>query len=129
MNTHDPIRDARSFMELKGVHPDLGRVFRTAANRLATKFTISDGLRTVAEQAEMFRRKASKCDGVKKISKHQTGHALDVVLWVNDKPTWSLPLYRAFAKEIKAIAAELGVKIVWGGDWKVFVDGPHFEVR
>jgi peptidoglycan L-alanyl-D-glutamate endopeptidase CwlK len=29
---------------------------------------------------------------------------------------------------MKTAAAELGVAIVWGGDWKSFKDGPHFEL-
>lgn len=29
---------------------------------------------------------------------------------------------------MKAAAKELGVLIVWGGDWTSFRDGPHFEL-
>jgi peptidoglycan L-alanyl-D-glutamate endopeptidase CwlK len=29
---------------------------------------------------------------------------------------------------MKAAAAEEGVALVWGGDWKTFRDGPHFEL-
>jgi peptidoglycan L-alanyl-D-glutamate endopeptidase CwlK len=29
---------------------------------------------------------------------------------------------------MKAAAAEEGVALVWGGDWKRFPDGPHFEL-
>jgi peptidoglycan L-alanyl-D-glutamate endopeptidase CwlK len=29
---------------------------------------------------------------------------------------------------MKAAAKELGVSIVWGGDWRTFKDGPHFEL-
>jgi len=25
-------------------------------------------------------------------------------------------------------AADLGVQIIWGGDWLTFRDGPHFEL-
>jgi peptidoglycan L-alanyl-D-glutamate endopeptidase CwlK len=29
---------------------------------------------------------------------------------------------------MKVAARELSVAIVWGGDWKTFPDGPHFEL-
>jgi peptidoglycan LD-endopeptidase CwlK len=29
---------------------------------------------------------------------------------------------------MKQAAEELDVAIVWGGDWKSFPDGPHFEL-
>jgi hypothetical protein len=29
---------------------------------------------------------------------------------------------------VKAAAEELGVALDWGGDWKKFKDGPHFEL-
>jgi peptidoglycan L-alanyl-D-glutamate endopeptidase CwlK len=29
---------------------------------------------------------------------------------------------------MKAAAKEHGVAIVWGGDWRTFKDGPHFEL-
>lgn len=29
---------------------------------------------------------------------------------------------------MKAAAAELGIKIGWGGDWKTTKDRPHFEL-
>ena len=30
---------------------------------------------------------------------------------------------------MKQAAKELGVNIVWGGDWKSFKDGPHFQIE
>jgi len=29
---------------------------------------------------------------------------------------------------MKQAAAELGVKLIWGGDWKTSKDYPHFEI-
>ena len=40
--------------------------------------------------------------------------------------TW--PLYEQLGAAMKAAAKELGVPIVWGGDWPTFRDGPHFEL-
>ena len=33
-----------------------------------------------------------------------------------------------FGDAMKAAAKELDIKIVWGGDWKKFPDGPHFQL-
>jgi peptidoglycan L-alanyl-D-glutamate endopeptidase CwlK len=30
---------------------------------------------------------------------------------------------------MKQAATDLNVPIVWGGDWKSFRDGPHFELN
>lgn len=40
--------------------------------------------------------------------------------------TW--PLYRQQADAVKLVAYSLAVPIIWGGDWKTFPDGPHFEL-
>jgi peptidoglycan L-alanyl-D-glutamate endopeptidase CwlK len=32
------------------------------------------------------------------------------------------------AANVKAAAKKLGIRITWGGDWKSFKDGPHFEL-
>ena len=33
------------------------------------------------------------------------------------------------AKAMKAAANELGITITWGGDWKSFVDTPHYQIE
>jgi hypothetical protein len=35
---------------------------------------------------------------------------------------------RAAAEVFKNAADELNIPIVWGGDWKSFKDGPHYEL-
>jgi len=41
---------------------------------------------------------------------------------------WDWPLYHKISKAMKEAAKELNGAIVWGGDWKSFPDGPHFEL-
>ncbi len=60
--------------------------------------------------------------------RHITGHAVDLGAWVDDEVRWDWPLYHQIAKAMKTAAAELGVAIVWGGDWSRFKDGPHYEL-
>ena len=114
--------DARSERNLIGVHPDLVRVVRAAAKM--SKFIVTEGLRTKARQAQLVKAGASKTMN----SRHLTGHAIDVAALVNGEVRWDWPLYAAIAKEMKQAAADLKVPIIWGGDWRTFKDGPHFEL-
>lgn len=114
--------DDRSERNLTGVHPDLTKVVRRAAKKAS--FIVTEGLRTVARQKQLVAAGASQTMN----SRHITGHAIDVAAIVGGKVRWDWPLYSAIAKEIKQAAADLGVAIVWGGDWRSFKDGPHFEL-
>lgn len=114
--------DARSERNLIGVHPDLVKVIRRAAK--AGGFVVTEGLRTKARQAQLVKAGASRTMN----SRHITGHAIDVAALVNGEVRWDWPLYAAIAKIVKAAAKDLGVPIIWGGDWKSFRDGPHFEL-
>ena len=114
--------DARSERNLVGVHPDLVKVVRLAAKKGG--FIITEGLRTKARQAQLVKAGASRTMN----SRHITGHAVDVAAVVNGEVRWDWSLYPLIAKEMKAAAAELKVPIIWGGDWRSFKDGPHFEL-
>ena len=113
----------RSRRNLQGVHPDLVRVVERAIQLTEVDFTVTEGLRTAARQAELVAAGASRTMN----SRHLTGHAVDVAALVGGKVRWDWPLYQRIAQAFKAAAAELGVPIVWGGDWKMR-DGPHFEL-
>ena len=111
--------------KLKGVHPDLVKVIRRAIKITPVDFRVTEGLRTVARQRQLVAAGASKTMN----SRHITGHAIDVVALVDGKVRWDWPLYHKIAAAIKQAAKELGVAITWGGDWKTFKDGPHFELN
>jgi peptidoglycan L-alanyl-D-glutamate endopeptidase CwlK len=111
----------RSERNLQGVHKDLVRVVRLAGKR--ADFIVTEGLRTVARQKQLVAAGASQTMN----SRHLTGHAVDVAALVDGKVRWDWTLYARIADEMKAAAKELGVPIIWGGDWK-FRDGPHFEL-
>lgn len=115
---------ARSLRNLQGVHPDLVKVMMHAIERSPVDFTVIEGRRTIARQEQLVRLGASKTMN----SRHLTGHAVDIAPTVNGKIRFDWPLYHRIAPVIKASAAELNVLIVWGGDWKSFKDGPHFEL-
>ena len=61
-------------------------------------------------------------------SKHITGHAVDLAATVNGGVRWDWPLYSKLAAAMKKAASEQGTAITWGGDWRSFKDGPHFEI-
>jgi peptidoglycan L-alanyl-D-glutamate endopeptidase CwlK len=115
---------ARCGQRLAGVHPDLVRVVERAA-RDGTKFRVIEGLRTMDRQAELVR--AGRSQTMR--SRHLTGHAVDLAaLDEAGRVTWARPAYEALAAQVKAAAAAEGVSVEWGGDWRSFFDGPHFQL-
>jgi peptidoglycan L-alanyl-D-glutamate endopeptidase CwlK len=116
---------ARSRQRLKGVHPDLVRVVERAIEISTVDFTVLEGLRTPERQKTLMEAGASQTLN----SRHITGHAVDLGVWVEDEVRWDWPLYHKLAAAMKEAAKQLGVAIVWGGDWRTFKDGPHFELN
>ena len=128
----------RSKNNLKGVHPDLVKVVEKAIGLTTQDFTVIEGVRTTERQQELYAQGrtapgniVTNADGVKKKSNHQAkadgyGHAVDIVPYPVD---WdSISKFDNIAVAMKLAACELGVDIVWGGDWKNFKDYPHFEL-
>ena len=117
----------RSQQRLQGVHPKLQAVIRLAATMPIpgeVGFIVTEGLRTVKRQEQLVAAGASRTMN----SLHLTGHAVDVAATVGGEVRWDWPLYTELAKVIKAAAQQLGVRVVWGGDWPYFRDGPHFQI-
>ncbi len=113
-----------SYRKLEGVQLPLLRVVELAIKKTAVDFAVIEGLRTPKRQKELFAAGATKTLN----SRHLTGHAVDLAAYVGGKLSWDWPLYHQIAAAMKEAAKELGVKIVWGGDWETFPDGPHFEL-
>lgn len=118
------ILSERSLNRLAGVHPDLVRVVKRAADLTEIPFVVTEGLRTVERQKQLV---ASGASTTMK-SRHITGHAVDLAAMVGDEIRWDWPLYAKLAKAMKSAAAEMKVAIEWGGDWRTFKDGPHFQL-
>lgn len=114
----------RSLAALAGVHPDLVRVVKRAIEITPVDFVVTEGLRTFERQRALVAAGASRTTK----SRHLTGHAVDLAAWVAGEVRWDWPLYERIANAMKRAAGELGVLIVWGGDWPTFRDGPHFEL-
>ena len=142
---------ARCELRLAGVHPDLVRVVRRAAEG-GVAFRVEEGLRTVKRQQQLVASGASQTMA----SRHITGHAVDLLPLVDGQHTWDWQYYYPMADAIADAARKEGVPLIWGGAWarlvqdwpkgsakaaqdayvaqrraagrKPFLDGPHFEL-
>ena len=116
---------SRSLKSMQGIHPDLRLVLDKALQDSPLDFVVIEGLRTVERQKQLVASGASKTMN----SRHITGHAVDLLpIGLDGKPAFDWPLYNQLGPAVKKAAADLGIELDWGGDWKSFKDGPHFEL-
>ena len=113
-----------SLLRLQDVHPDLVKVVERAIQLSEIDFTVLEGRRTKERQAELLKAGATTTMN----SRHLTGHAVDLGAFVGGEVRWDWPLYHKIAAAVKQAAKEVGVPIEWGGDWKTFKDGPHYQL-
>ena len=114
----------RSLMRLKGVHPDLVKVVQQAIKLSTVDFTVLEGLRDVLRQKKLVAAGASQTLN----SRHLTGHAVDLGAWVDAQVDWSWPLYAQINAAMQDAAKIQNVPIIWGGGWRTFKDGGHWEL-
>lgn len=140
---HIPLPDFDPKGLLNGVKSGLAELVLEAAKSSSVKFVVIEGLRTKERQAQLVKSGASKTMN----SRHLVGEAVD--LWPLDSDGNKLPSDAAFPKgsaqaraadkalwdglrkistAMKAAAKDKNIKIEWGGDWKSFPDGPHFQL-
>lgn len=141
----------RSLDKLAGVKPEMASVVKRAIELTEVDFVVVQGNRTLDEQKRLYGqgRNAAQCAaaGVPKNyaqpsapkvtwtlnSNHIGGRAVDLAPYVNGAIEWDnsgkLGLYPKINDAMKRAAAELGVKIGWGGDWQKTPDRPHFELQ
>ncbi len=114
-----------SLERLEGVDERLKAVVIECAARCPYPFNVSEGLRTKEQQREYVRQGKSRTMN----SKHLTGKAVDLYpLTMNRKQVdWSR--FEELADLMFQVASDQGVEIVWGGNWKTFVDKCHFELK
>lgn len=133
MNTGNEKQNERGRKILLKVDERLQRLFTEVSLQNGHQFIITEGLRTKERQLQLFNTGASKLDGQtpSKMSEHQVGRAIDVAMWdsTTNSISWAWPPYYTFATYVKMIAARLSIPIEWGGDWKTFKDGPHFQLK
>jgi peptidoglycan L-alanyl-D-glutamate endopeptidase CwlK len=140
----------RSLRKLNGVHPDLFQVTKTALALSDVDFGITEGVRSLEKQKILYN--TGKSQTMK--SRHLTGHAVDVIAYINGYTYEPFNLYTKIAEAFREAAFEHDVDILWGAAWlkplnyydsaeaanldyvktrwdqnrKPFIDGPHFQL-
>jgi peptidoglycan L-alanyl-D-glutamate endopeptidase CwlK len=118
--------------KLKRLHPDMVKVVRRAQKLVKDKSfgaIITCTTRTLAEQKILVKKGASQTLNSRHIpGKDGYAKAIDFAVTLNGKAKWDWPLYAKLANLMKEAARLEKIPITWGGDWKSFKDGPHFEL-
>lgn len=115
----------RSEENLRGVHSDLVKVVHRALEITDIDFMVIEGKRNEARQRQLVASGKSQTMN----SRHLTGHAVDCAPLVNNQIPWNdWSYFKKVADAMMQAAKELGVDIEWGGNWKTFKDGPHFQL-
>jgi len=106
-----------SLERLEGVTPVLLQLIVEALKYSPIDFGIPEmgGIRTPDEQMFLFKENLSKCDGVKVLSKHQSGRAFDIYAYVKGKASWDDVHLAMAAGAILTTARRMNIKIKWGG--------------
>ena len=121
---------AKSLERLKTCDHQIQLVFNEVIKERAC--IVICGARTLAEQQAAFKGGFSKLDGINKKSKHQVSKEQPLSQAIDALPAplnWNDTKGHAdFANLVLKKAAELNVKLIWGGNWKTFKDRPHYEL-
>ncbi|MFY3772167.1 hypothetical protein AHYW_001749 [Providencia manganoxydans] len=115
----------RSEENLRGVHPDLVKVIRRALELTDIDFMVIEGKRNEARQRDLVASGKSQTMN----SRHLTGHAVDCAPLVNREIPWKdWSKFKLVADAVLQAGKDLGIDVEWGGNWKSFKDGPHFQL-
>jgi len=115
----------RSLGRMQGVNADLVRVVKRAIEITEIDFGVTEGIRTEERQRKLLAEGKSRTMK----SRHLIGEAVDLVAYIGPKISWNKEYYHQIAEAMKQAAEELDVQITWGGDWRTFFDGPHFQIE
>jgi peptidoglycan L-alanyl-D-glutamate endopeptidase CwlK len=145
-----------SLRNLGGVHPILEALVKRAIEITTQDFTVTCGVRTLAdEEAAVAAGRSKTLNSKHLVQPDGYGHAVDLVPWENGAATWDWPLIYPIAAAMRQAAAEASVQIIWGGSWDrlmsalpgdpagleaavqayksrhaapVLLDGPHYQL-
>ena len=146
----------RSLDKLEGVHPDLVEVVKRAIQITDVDFGVTYGVRTLAEQEELYNSGRSQTMKSKHLIQDDGySHAVDLVAYFGSNVSWELNVYDNICDAMAIAAEELEVPIKWGAAWsegdirfyedtaedamnayidlrrsegrRPFIDAPHFE--
>lgn len=109
--------------KLVGVDARLVQLAERLAEVSPIGFRITEGVRTLERQRQLFGKKKTKT--LK--SKHLTGRAIDVAPLVQGRVSWEWEHYTPLIKAAKQVARDMGLRVKFGYDWGW--DAPHIEVQ
>ena len=115
----------KSLAKLDEVNPDLQKLVRNAIGLSTIDFGISEGMRTKERQKILYDTGKSQTMN----SRHLTGHAVDVYAWKDGAVSWEFEDYETINVAFSQASKLTNIPYVWGGSWKSFKDGPHFELK
>lgn len=119
-----------SMDKLATCHHDLELVMQLALHYSPYDFGVTEGVRTPERQKELLESgKSTTLKSRHLANKDGVSEACDIAVYVDGKITWEPGCYRKVAQAVFRASIELGVQIEWGGLWKSFIDGPHFQLR
>lgn len=110
--------------KLIGLNGDLVNIVTLAIELTEVDFTVLEGLRSPARQAQLVKEGRSLTFN----SRHLTGHAVDLGAWIDGAVSWDMPHYLKIYDAMRRAADQLTLPIQWGGNWTAIKDGPHFQL-
>mgnify|MGYP006113650177 CR=1 FL=1 len=115
---------SKSLKRLEGVDDDIVEAIKESVAICPIDFGIPKygGLRTAEVQKVLYSKGASRCDGVIKLSEHQTGHAFDVYAYVDGAASWEIKYLGVIAATLIQVFAKRGIPLEWGGLFKPYAD-------
>lgn len=112
------------------LHPLIKKLMVEAIKTSPIDFSIIETIRTVEAQKINVSKgvsKTMKSRHIPSVNKSGLCEAVDIAPYPID---WkNIEKFIDLSKHIKKIAASLGIKIQYGGDWKTFKDYPHYELK
>ena len=140
----------KSKANLETAHPDLQHLFNDVIKYIDCK--ILYGHRSPEEQFKLYLigrelvghtwvkshigNVVTNCDGYKVLSNHNRSPSLAVDVAPYPIDWKDIPRFIHFGGVVQGIAWDMGINIIWGGDWdsdhdhkdQTFMDYPHYEL-
>lgn len=140
MSDRSPWRySQRSLARLNTCHADLVllMVEALADPECPSDITILEGYRDKERQNQMVAEGKSQLAWPRSKHNSSPSMAVDVAPYINGSVSWDWDHYYPLAAHIKAVWSRLtqgtnltlAHELEWGGDWRSFKDGPHWQLN
>lgn len=115
----------KSKLKLTTCHPELRKLFNEVIKHVDC--TVIEGRRNEDRQNKLFEEGRTKVKYPNSNHNFIPSRAVDVVPYPID---WdNINRFHHFSGVVMGIASQMGLKVKWGGEFKNFFDGPHYELR